>query len=126
MKVLQVIDQAFRTTAEEQDDTILWLTRSMRGAGGNLNVLLGGHGVYYGLLNRAQPVLQLGDWKQSQPADLPGDLSNLMEGGVPVYVITEDLEERGLNPQDLQQGIQTVSRSGLVSLYESVDQVWQW
>src|SRR5690606_34873219 len=87
MKVLQVIDQAFRTTAEEQDDTILWLTRSMRGAGGNLSVLLGGHGVYYGLLNRTQPALQLGDWKQSQPADLPSDLSNLVESGVPVYVI---------------------------------------
>lgn len=126
MKVLQVIDQAFRTTTEEQDDTILWLTQSMRGAGGHLTVLLGGHGVYYGLQDRPQPALKVGDWQQTQPANLPRDLSNLVESGVPVYAISEDLEERGLSPTDLSHGVQAVSRQGLVNLYESVDQIWQW
>jgi len=126
MKVLQVIDQAFRTTTEEQDDTILWLTRSMRGAGGQLSVLLGGHGVYYGLQDRPQPALSLGGWQQSQPADLPRDLAGLVESGVPVYAISEDLEERGLGSSSLRQGVQAVRRRDLVDLYESVDQVWQW
>ena len=55
MKVLQVIDQAYRTTTEEQDDTILWLTQSMRGAGGDLMVLLSGHGVHYAISRERQP-----------------------------------------------------------------------
>jgi sulfur relay (sulfurtransferase) DsrF/TusC family protein len=126
MKVLQVIDQAFRTTTEEQDDTILWLTQSMRGAGGHLTVLLGGHGVYYGLQAHPQPALTLGRWQQTQPANLTRDLTNLVESGVPVYAISEDLEERGLSPSNLQNGVQAISRQGLVNLYESVDQIWQW
>lgn len=126
MKVLQVIDQAFRTTTEEQDDTILWLTQSMRGAGGHLTVLLSGHGVYYATQQQSQPILTVGNWKQTQPANLPRDLSNLIESGVPVYAVTEDLEERGLDRQTVLNGVQAVSRQGLVNLYESVDQIWQW
>lgn len=126
MHVLQVIDQAFRTTTEEQDDTILWLTGSMRGAGGELSVLLSGHGVHYALQQQRQPALQLGSWQQTEPADLSRDLNNLLESGVPVYVVSEDLQERGLDMQALQPGVQAINRAGLVDLYESVDQIWQW
>ncbi|AFT71312.1 hypothetical protein B5T_03044 [Alloalcanivorax dieselolei B5] len=126
MKVLQVIDQAFRTTVEEQDDTILWLTQSMRGAGGDLQVLLSGHGVQYAVLHQRQPPLTLGSWQQSQPAELLRDLTNLTESGVPVYAVREDLEERGLAHLPLQAGIELLGRAALVELYEQVDQIWQW
>ncbi|EKF73013.1 hypothetical protein A11A3_15719 [Alcanivorax hongdengensis A-11-3] len=126
MKVLQVIDQAFRTTTEEQDDTILWLTQSMRGAGGNLTVLLSGHGVYYAVQQTPQPALTLASWSQTEPADITRDLNNLIESGVPVYAVTDDLEERGLSTRQFLPGVQAISRQSLVNLYESVDQVWQW
>lgn len=126
MKVLQVIDQAFRTTTEEQDDTILWLTQSMRGAGGDLSVLLTGHGCYYGLLNNRQPTLQLGEWRQQQPADISRDIDNLVNSGVPVYVVQEDLEARGLFAQPLRKGVAAVPRNTLPELYEQADQVWHW
>ncbi|MEQ3637039.1 hypothetical protein [Alcanivorax sp.] len=126
MKALQVIDQAFRTTTEEQDDTILWLTQSMRGAGGHLTVLLSGHAVYYATQHQTQPALTIAGWAQTQPANLPRDIGNLLHSGVPVFAVTEDLEERGLDRQILLDGVQAVSRQGLVNLYESVDQIWQW
>ena len=89
-------------------------------------MLLSGHGVHYGLQDRAQPALRLGAWQQTAPANLPRDLASLAESGVAVYAITEDLEERGLHPGELKQGVQGIRRDALVSLYESVDQVWQW
>lgn len=126
MKVLQVIDQAFRTTTEEQDDTILWLTQSMRGAGADLALLLCGLGVYYALQQQRQPALSLGHWQQKEPADIARDICNLIASGVPVYAITDDAEERGLCGQPFISGVQAIRRQAIVDLYESADQVWQW
>lgn len=126
MKVLQVVEQAFRTTAEEQDDTILWLTQSMLGAGADLEVLLAGHGAYYAVLSKRQPALQIGDWRQSEPAELTRDLGRLVDKGVPVFVLREDLEERGLAGLPLHPGVEVIGRDTLPQLYERVDQVWQW
>ncbi|HWK53425.1 MAG TPA: DsrE family protein [Hyphomicrobiales bacterium] len=126
MKALQVIDQAFRTTTEEQDDTILWLTLSMRGAGGDLSLLLSGHAAYYAVQRGTQPALTLGDWRQTQPANLTRDLGNLVARDVPVYVVDEDLEERGLQQLPLLDGVRRIARRELADLYDSVDQVWHW
>lgn len=126
MKTLQVIDQAFRVTVEEQDDAILWLNRSMLGAGANLTVLLSGNAAIYAVLQRRQPALTLGDWRQTEPADLRGDITGLLEGGVPVHVITEDLDELGVAGRPLVEGVRPVARRDLPQLYEQADQVWHW
>lgn len=126
MKALQVIDQAFRTTTEEQDDAILWLTRSMRGAGGDLMVLLKGHAVHYAVLTGRQPPLTLGNWQQQQPAELHRDISGLVESGVAVYAVEDDLIERGLAGLPLQGGVQAIPRTRIPALYEQADQVWHW
>lgn len=126
MKVLQVIEQAFRTLVEEQDDTMLWLTGSMRGAGAEVSVLLAGNAACYAVQRRRQPALTLGDWQQREPADLTRDIGNLVQKGVPVYVLQEDLSERGLADVPVIPGVQVIVRFTLTSLYEQVDQVWHW
>lgn len=126
MKVLQVVEQAFRATSEEQDDTILWLSRSMRGAGADIRILLTGNAVYYALLNSAIPPLQLGNWVQSYPADIGIDIRELLADGVEISVVEEDLAERGLNEKPCIEGVQRVANDTVAALYDSVDQVWQW
>lgn len=126
MKVLQVVEQAFRTVVEEQDDTILWLTRSMLGAGANLSVLLAGHAACYAVQQRRQPALSLGQWQQTEPAELLRDIRALTEQGVSVYVVREELAERGLGHLPVCAGVEVIGRDSLPQLYESVDQVWQW
>jgi hypothetical protein len=45
---------------------------------------------------------------------------------VPDYVIAEDLEERALDGSALIEGVVSISRDGVPSLYEQANQVWQW
>lgn len=126
MKILQIVEQAFRTIVEEQDDTILWLTQSMHGAGADLGVLLAGHASYYAVQQKRQPYLSIGGWYQSEPAEIHLDIERLLEKQVPVYVIREELDERGLAELPLHAGVVSITRDELPGLYEQADQVWQW
>ncbi len=126
MKVLQVIEQAFRATGEEQDDTILWLSRSMQAAGADFRILLSGNAVSYALVQKGAPALGFGAWRQDHPANVGADVGELLASGVRIDVVTEDLAERGLDKKQCRDGIQRIARGELAELYNSVDQVWQW
>lgn len=126
MKILQIVEQAFRTLVEEQDDTILWLSQSMLGAGAQIEVLLSGNAVYYATLKGKQPVLKLGDWEQKEPADIPKDLGRLLDKGVPVYVLQRELDERCISKNMLNAQVEVIDQEKLVGIYNRVDQVWQW
>ncbi|SDK56934.1 hypothetical protein SAMN05192566_1697 [Methylophilus rhizosphaerae] len=126
MKILQIVEQAFRTLVEEQDDTILWLTQSMAGAGANVEVLLSGNAVYYAVMKNRQPVIKIGDWVQQEPADIPSDIDRMLAQNIPVYVLNSELEERGLNASMLRPSIKSINQVQLVDIYHQVDQVWQW
>src|SRR3546814_12535583 len=78
MKVLQIIETAYRATLEEQDDTVVWITHAMKGAGGDLDVLLRGNAVNYGLHGQDAAGLAFGEWRQTQPPRLADDLAGLV------------------------------------------------
>ncbi|MCB5186642.1 DsrH/TusB family sulfur relay protein [Methylobacillus caricis] len=126
MKILQIVEQAFRTLVEEQDDTILWLTQSMAGAGADAEVLLSGNAVYYATMKQRQPAVRISDWIQQEPADIPQDINRLLNQGIPIYVLNDELAERGLDESMLHDGIKAIDKQQLVSLYNRMDQIWQW
>ena len=126
MKALNIVETAYRATLEEQDDTILWITHAMKGAGADLAVLLRGNAVNYGVKGQDASGLSFGGEQQTQPPMLEDDVSKLVGKGVSVYYVSEDMAERGIGQSDLVEGLQPVKRSGLAQLLGQFDQVWHW
>ena len=96
MKALNVIGTAYRGTLEEQDDTIVWITHAMNGAGADLDVLLRGSAVNYASKAQDVPALSFGDRAQKNAPHIAEDVSGLIGKGVAVYILAEDIAERGL------------------------------
>jgi hypothetical protein len=126
VKTLQVLETAYRATVEEQDDTIVWLTHAMAGAGGQFGLLLAGNAVCYAVKGQPAPPLAVGAWTQSHPADPGADVAALASRGVPVYAVEEDLEERGLREAGLVEGLVVVPSAALPRLFGEYPRIWKW
>jgi len=125
-KVLQVIETAYRATLEEQDDTIVWICHAMKGGGADLAVLLRGNAVSYGIKNQDASGLSFGARRQTQPPRLADDVGKLIGKGVDVFIIEDDLGERGIERTELIAGLKPIPRSGIAKLFGGYDQVWHW
>jgi hypothetical protein len=125
-RILQVIGNAYRGTLEEQDDTVVWLTHALRGAGVELDVLLRGNAVNY--LVRAQDAsgLAFGAKRQTQPPRLHEDVSKLLTKGVDVRYVEEDAQERCLGRGELIEGPRPIARNALAALFGAYRQIWCW
>ena len=126
MKALNIIETAYRGTLEEQDDTIVWLTHAMKGAGADLGVLLRGNAVNYAVSSQEVAPLAFGARTQANAPDIAGQVAGLVGKGIDVYIVQEDLSDRGLSSGDLVDGLKPVARSDLPGLLETYDQVWHW
>lgn len=126
MKVLSIVESAYRATVEEQDDTILWINTAMKGAGGDVTVLLKGNAVNYAVKAQDASGLVLGGKAQTKPPQLAKDVERLIERGVAVHVVRDDVAERGIEGSELIEGLFLCSRSEIAELVTRFDQVWHW
>jgi sulfur transfer complex TusBCD TusB component (DsrH family) len=126
MKTLQIVGTAYRATLEEQDDTILWLTQVLRGAGAELALLLRGNAVNYAVATQQPVDLAIGDWRQAHPPAFPRALAVLREKGVEIFAVAEDLDERGIVRSEITGDVTPIARAKLAGLIGGFDRVWHW
>jgi len=126
-KTLNIVESAYRAVMEEQDDTILWLLAAMQGAGGTHTVVLRGNAVNYAIAGQGVPGLTVGEWKQTQPPKMDRDVVDLIENRkIPVYVVEEDLAERGIESRELVPAVKLLSRKALPVLFSEYEIVSHW
>lgn len=126
-KVLNIVESAYRAVMEEQDDTILWLLAAMQGAGGAHTVVLRGNAVNYAIAGQGAPGLTVGQWKQTQAPKMDRDVIDLMENRkIPVFIVEEDLAERGIERDELVPGVELLSRKALPALFAEYEIVSHW
>ena len=126
MKVLNIVEAAYRGTLEEQDDTIVWFCHAMKGANADIDVLLRGNAVNYTVKAQDASGLSFGEVRQTQPPQLANDLVKLKGKGVKIFVVEDALRERGIEPSELIDGLDLVPRAKLAKLFADYDQVWHW
>ena len=126
MSILSIIETAFRGTIEEQDDTVVWTLHAMRKAGQDVDVILRGNAVCHATQGQDASGLNFGAWSQENPVDLAGDLTKLMADGVKVYVVKDDLAQRGLSGDDLVAGLTLIGNDEIARLCDQHETVWHW
>ena len=126
MKILSIVQSAYRGTLEEQDDTVLWFNHALRNNGADVSVLLCGNAVNYLARGHDASGLRFGDTALEHPATPDVDLTRLAAAAVPLYVVGDDLEEHGLPPERVLDVANAVRRKELLALFERFDYVWHW
>ena len=125
-RILSVVTCAYRATLEEQDDPILWLTRAMRGAQADVDVLLWGNAVSYGIRTQDAGGLRFGERRQTQPPRLADDAAALIAGGAAVHYAADAARERGIDAAELIEGLVPIEPSGMPALLSRYDVVLWW
>ena len=125
-RYLSIVENAYRATVEEQDDTAVWFTHTMRNAGADVGMLLRGDAVNYVLRGQDATGLRFGVREVRVAPEIDKDILAMVQKKVPVYVVSEDLSERGIPEGDVMPGIERVSRSHLAILFSEYDRVFHW
>ena len=126
MKVLNIIETAYRATLEEQDDPVVWIIHAMKGAGADHSVLLRGNAVNYGVMAQGVPPLTFGDKVQKHAPRIAEQVAGLIAKGVDVMVVRECLDQRGIDEEELMGGLTMVRQAALPKVMGGYDQVWHW
>ena len=124
-RYLSIIDSAYRATIEEQDDTAVWFSHVMKNGGADVSILLRGDAVNYAVLNQDATGLRFGNRAVKGP-DMVRDIKAVVEKKIPLFVVADDLAERGIPASQLIPGIEQIQRAGIAKLIEAHDRILSW
>jgi sulfur relay (sulfurtransferase) DsrF/TusC family protein len=124
-RYLSIIDSAYRATIEEQDDTAVWFRHAMKNGGADVAILLRGDAVNYAAVDQDAKGLRFGN-RTVKGSDMVRDIKAVIEKKISLYVVADDLMERGIPASQLIPGIEQIQRSGIAKLIDSHDHILSW
>ncbi len=125
-KVLSIVETGYRATLEEQDDTVVWFSHALKGAGAEMTLLLRGNAVNYAVKRQDASGLSFGARKQTRPPKLHEDLAALAKKGVAILAVQEDVGHYGLKRDDLIAEIELVPKNRVALLMDEHERIWWW
>jgi predicted peroxiredoxin len=125
-EILSIVERAYHGTLEEQDDTALWFSHMMKNAGSDISVLLRGNATNYAVAGQDASGLRFGEAALSVPPEIAQDISAMIEKGIAVYAVREDLAHRGVPLSEVVSGVNLVGRADLAQLWDEHERIWHW
>ena len=126
MRILNIVETAYRATLEEQDDTAVWISFMLIKNGANIDLLLRGNAVNYAVKGQDASMLQMGGKPLTHPPDLGRDLDLVHQQGARVLVVQDDLEHRGIEADELIDCVTPVAEADLGRLMGEYQALWAW
>jgi hypothetical protein len=126
MKILNIVSTAYRATLEEQDDTVLWLSQSLRRAGGEVDLLLRGAAANYLVDGQHVAPLAIGGRAQRNAPAIAGQIEELRGSGAEIFVFEPDLDRYGLRSCPGTDQARPIGPAELGRLLSAYDAVWHW
>lgn len=124
-KYLSIIDTAYRANIEEQDDPHVWFTQAMKNGGAEVSILLRGDAVTYVARGQDASGLSFGSRTVKGP-NLTRDLKAVVDKHIALFVVADDLVDRGIATSALLPGVELVQRKDVARLIESHDRLISW
>jgi len=125
-KTLSIVECAYRGTIEEQDDTVLWFNQAMVNAGFEVDVLLRGNAVNYAVRGQDVSGLRFGAASLDNPPHIDKDVEWFQAKNRTVYVVAEDLADRGIDRAELVEPVKVVPRAEVARIVTGYDRVYNW
>jgi sulfur transfer complex TusBCD TusB component (DsrH family) len=124
-KILSVLSHTEYGNLEDSDIG-LFASAFAPVAGASLTLLLAEDAVNYGVRGQEGTGLKIAGAPVQPGFLIETDVRSVQEAGIPVYALREDVEERGIAPEDLIPGVRLLRRADYGAFVEQFDVVWNW
>ncbi len=124
-KILSVLSHTEYGNLEDSDIG-LFASAFAPVAGQQLGLLLREDAVNYALRGQDGTNIKIAGVPIQPGFLIETDLKSLQQTNIPVYAIREDLEERGIKPEEIIDGVKLMGRGELGKLVDQYDTVWNW
>ena len=89
-------------------------------------MVLSGNAVDYAVMAQGVPPLMFGDKAQKHAPRLAEQVAGLVAKGIPVTVVRECLAARGIDEEELMDGLTMIGQAALPKVMNGYDQVRHW